>query len=259
MYGSIHGKHVMADKEPFSPFSSIVEEYPLPFLAGIDVLGTDHDHAVVAFGDSITTLGWPALLAERLDALGMTHIGVLNQGLGGNRVLHANPDPILAAHGLSGIARFQEDALEQAGVRHVLVLHGINDIGHPGSVAPVSETVSAGEIFNGLLKYAEWSHTRGVHIHAGTLLPFGASVGWSPGLEGKRQALNSLIRNSKAFDAVWDLDAALRDPSNPTCMLPDYDSGDGLHPGPGGLRTIAEISRCGVVYVAPFPHNTISI
>jgi lysophospholipase L1-like esterase len=240
MYGSIPGNHGMAGKKPFSPFSSVAEEYPLPFIGGIDVLSPDHARAVVAFGDSITAMGWPAMLAERLNALGMTHIGVLNQGVGGNRVLHANTDPILKAYGPSGVSRFQKDVLEQSGVRHVLVLHGTNDIGHPGVVAPADEAVTAQEILAGLEECAGRAHSAGISIFVGTLLPFEGFRDWSPELEDKRQELNALIRNSKAFDALWDLDAALRDPSAPTRLLPVYDSGDNLHPGAQGLRAIAE-------------------
>jgi lysophospholipase L1-like esterase len=239
MYGSSPGNHVM-EEASFWPFSSIEEEYPLPFIAGIDVLNPDHASAVVAFGDSITTMGWPAMLAERLDTLGLTRFGVLNQGLGGNRVLHTNTDPILSAYGPSGLIRFHMDVLEQAGVRHVLVLHGINDIGHPGFVAPIEEAVTAQEILTGLEQYATLAHSAGIRIFAGTLLPFGGFRDWSPELEDKRQGVNTFIRNSKAFDDVWDLDAAMRDPSAPICLLPAYDSGDHLHPSPRGLRAIAE-------------------
>ncbi len=145
----------------FRAFSSIEEEYPLPFIAGVEVLGADSACAVVAFGDSITALGWPRMLAERLNALGLTGVGVLDQGLGGNRVLHPGADQLCLAYGPAGVTRFQQDVLAHAGVRHVLVLHGINDIGHPGSVAPISETVSAEEIFSGLMQ------VRGVVARAG--------------------------------------------------------------------------------------------
>lgn len=239
MYGSAPGNHAM-EEASFLPFSSIEEEYPLPFIAGIDVLSPEHASAVVAFGDSITAMGWPGMLAERLDALGLTSIGVLNQGLSGNRVLHTNTDPILSAYGLSGLTRFHQDVLDQAGVGHVLVLHGTNDIGHPGSVAPIEEAVTAQEILSGLEQYAAWAHSAGIRIYAGTLLPFGGFRDWSPELEEKRQGVNTFIRDSKAFDAVWDLDAALRDPSAPIKLLPAYDSGDHLHPSPRGLCAIAE-------------------
>jgi len=165
----------------------------------------------------------------------------LNQGLGGNRVLHTNTDPILSAYGLSGLTRFHKDVLEQAGVRHVLVLHGINDIGHPGFVAPIEEAVTPQGIHTGLEQYAVWAHSAGIRIYAGTLLPFGGFRDWSPELEEERQGVNTFLRNGQAFDDIWDLDAAMRDPSAPLRLLPAYDSGDHLHPSPLGLRAIAEV------------------
>jgi lysophospholipase L1-like esterase len=46
----------------------------------------------------------------------------------------------------------------------------------------------------------------------------------------KRQAVNHWIRTSHAYDAIVDFDAAVRDPSHPARMLPQYDGGDHLHP-----------------------------
>ena len=243
MYYSPPGNHVM-ETGSFRAFSSIEEEYPLPFIAGVEVLGADSARALVAFGDSITALGYPRMLAERLNALGLTEVGVLDQGLGGNRVLYPGADELCLAYGPAGVTRFQQDVFAHAGVRYVLVLHGVNDIGHPGSVAPISETVSAQEIFSGLIKYAEWAHAQGVSIFTATLLPFGGIQDWET-IESKRQELNRLILKSTAFDGIWDLDAALRDPSAPAYLLPAYDSGDHLHPGPLGLRAIAEAVEVG--------------
>jgi hypothetical protein len=51
--------------------------------------------------------------------------------------------------------------------------------------------------------------------------------------EAQRQALNPWIRSSGAFDGVIDFDVALRDPSNPSYLLPAY-VGDPLHPNDAG-------------------------
>jgi len=247
IYGSIPGNHVVADNEPFLPFSPVQVEQtgielppPLPFIAGIDVLTAAHSRAIVAFGDSITAGGWPAMLAERLNGLGMAHVGVLNQGLGGNRVLHSGVGPIGYAFGLAGVTRFQRDVLEQAGVRSVIVLHGINDIIHPGVIAPKEEEVSAQEIVSGMEQYATWAHEKNIRIIVANLLPFEGHQDWKPEREDKLQMVNALIQSSQAFDGILDLAAVMRDPAFPTRLLPAYDSGDHLHPDPQGLRAIAE-------------------
>ena len=43
---------------------------------------------------------------------------------------------------------------------------------------------------------------------------------------------------SKAYDAVIDFDAVIRDPANPTKFLPTYDSGDHLHPNDAGYEAM---------------------
>jgi lysophospholipase L1-like esterase len=53
-------------------------------------------------------------------------------------------------------------------------------------------------------------------------------------------AVNEWIRNSGAFDGVIDFDAVVRDPADPTRMLPAYDKGDNLHPNDAGYKAMAE-------------------
>lgn len=56
--------------------------------------------------------------------------------------------------------------------------------------------------------------------------------------EEKRQAVNHWIRTSGEYDAVIDFDAVVRDPSIPTQLRPDYDSGDYLHPNDLGYESM---------------------
>ena len=58
--------------------------------------------------------------------------------------------------------------------------------------------------------------------------------------EENRQTVNAWIRNGGAFDAVIDFDAATLDPANPAFFLPEYDSGDHLHPGDAGYAAMAD-------------------
>jgi lysophospholipase L1-like esterase len=132
--------------------------------------------------------------------------------------------------------------LGQAGVTHVIVLLGINDIGHPGSVAPESETVSANDIIAGLQQLIARAHEKDLTIIGATLLPFENTTianFYSPQKEVLREAVNQWIRGTHAFDAVIDFDKALRDPSHPTRLLPGYDGGDHLHPSDAGHAAMA--------------------
>jgi lysophospholipase L1-like esterase len=214
--------------------------------------------AVVALGDSITNGAntvvnanhrWPDLLSERFrEDRRLRRLGVLNLGVSGNRLLHdPNPpagDPaeqFAAYFGESALRRFDRDVLAQPGRRYVIVLLGVNDLGHPGTVAPESETVSADDIIAGHRQLIARAHAHGLSIYGGTILPFeNDTLGfYSAENEAKRQRVNRWIRSSGEYDAVVDFDAALRDPARPTRLLPAYDSGDHLHPNDAGMAAMA--------------------
>jgi lysophospholipase L1-like esterase len=220
------------------------------FLTGVDVLAPESAATVVAFGDSITdgarstidaNRRWPNVLADRLQARrGGRRLGVIDAGIGGNRILH---DGTNIPFGVNALARFDRDVLAQSGVKYVIVLEGINDLGHAGSSAPASETVSAEDLIAGLKQMIERAHEHGIKIFGATLTPFDGTAFkgyFTPEKEAKRKALNEWIRTGKAFDGVVDFEKAVRDPKNPDRMLPAYDGGDHLHPGDAGYKAMGE-------------------
>jgi lysophospholipase L1-like esterase len=220
------------------------------FLTGVDVLAPESASAVVAFGDSITDGArstvdanhrWPNLLANRLLGRGSKEVGVLDAGIGGNRVLHDAATNI--QFGVNALARFNRDVIAQSGVKYVIVLEGINDLGHAGTSAPKSQEVSAEDIIQGLKQMIARSHEKGLEIFGGTLTPFEGTVFpgyFTPEKEVKRKAINEWIRTSRAFDGVVDFDQAVRDPNHPDRMLPAYDGGDHLHPSDAGYKAMAD-------------------
>lgn len=217
------------------------------FLSAVLVESAREPVAVVALGDSITdgngsTPGadrrWPDFLARRLAPHG---IAVLNAGISGNRLLRPGM-------GESGLARLEKDVLRHPGVRAVIVLLGTNDIGWPGGPFAQRETVpAASEVIDGLHRLVERAHRRNVRVIGATLPPFeGALEGtpleghFSPRKDATRQAVNAWIRDAGVFDAVVDFDRLLRDPSRPTRLRAEFDSGDHLHPGDAGYRAMAQ-------------------
>ena len=171
---------------------------------------------------------WPDLLATRLDAAGI-RLSVVNGGIGGGRVLDDGVGP-------NALARFDRDVLAQPGVTHVTVLEGINDIGVGG--AKSSPTVA--DLIAGHRQLIDRARARGLRVYGGTVLPFEGAAYWTPEGEAKRQALNDWMRGGGAYDAVLDFDRLMRDPTRPTRLRAEFDSGDHLHPAPAGYRAMAD-------------------
>lgn len=208
-------------------------------LTGIDVLA-EASAAIVTLGDSITdgrgstTDGnnrWPDNLAQRLQANATKkNIAVLNQGVGGNCVLRGGL-------GSPALDRFERDVLGQNGVRWLIILEGVNDIG--GSRGTNTALV-ASELIAAYVQMIVRAHAQNIRVFGGTILPFDGSSYFSPEHEAARQTVNDWIRTSGKFDAVIDFDTAMRDPQNPSRLAPAADGGDHLHPGVRGYEMMAE-------------------
>jgi lysophospholipase L1-like esterase len=222
-------------------------------LSRVEVMAPESVGAVVAFGDSITDGSrstvdtnnrWPNHLARRLLAQpGTARIAVLNAGIGGNRVLTEGAYNA----GINALARFDANVLGQTGVTHVIVLEGINDIGN----ARQNPTPTAEDLIAGHRQLIERAHTRGLKIFGATLTPFEGAAYFTKEGEAKREALNEWIRTGRAYDGVIDFDKATRDPANPTRFLPQYDSGDHLHPNDAGYQAMGDAIDLGLFKAAP--------
>jgi lysophospholipase L1-like esterase len=214
------------------------------WLSNIQVLAPVDASTVVAFGDSITDgarstpdadRSWPSRLARRLAANRDTaRIAIVNQGIGGNRILRDNTGP-------NALARFDEDVLSPAGVKWLIVLEGINDIGQGARANALPENaVTAAELIAADRQMIERAHLRGIKVMGATLTPYGGAAYSSEKGEAIRDALNTWIRTGGAFDAVVDFEAATRDPKNPKQFRPEFDSGDHLHPSDAGYQAMAD-------------------
>lgn len=211
------------------------------FFDGIDVEATKGSYAIVTLGDSITDGAhsthngndrWPDVLAARLHANASTErVGVLNEGIGGNRVLNDG-------YGPSAMARFDRDVLAQDGVRWMVVLESINDIGRLHELRDPDDAVTAEQLEQGLRQLAERAHEHGIKVMGATLTPYGGAGYFSQKGEQIREAVNNWIRTSGTFDAVVDFDKVTRDPQDPNQFNPEYDSGDHLHPNDAGYHAM---------------------
>jgi len=219
------------------------EIFSWPFVKAVDVKVSADSAAVVALGDSITdgafatnnaNARWPDELARRLLANKPTaNLSVLNLGIGGNRVLNDVTGP-------SALARFDRDVLAQAGVKYLIILESINDIGHATDPVRPNGIVTADDLIAGLTQLAERAHMHGIKVFAATLTPDGKSKYDQPGEEPMRQAVNHWIRTTTELDGFVDFDKATLDPAAPTQFLPAFDHGDHLHPNDAGYKAMGD-------------------
>jgi len=239
-----HGDFVAAAEFP-TAIQKVEHWY---FIAGVDVAATPDASAIVILGDSITdghgatTNGndrWPDILAQRLQSQpGSRNLAMDNQGIGGNRLL-------LDGAGPNALSRIDPDVIAQSGVRYLIVLEGINDIGmlgRQGEVAPAEHELLVRQLIAAYEQIITRAHTHNIKVIGATVMPFVGSEFYHPGpaSEADRQALNAWIRTPGHFDTVLDFDLLTRDPEYPDRLLPAFDSGDHLHPSPAGYAAMAQ-------------------
>ena len=207
------------------------------WLKSIDVRSAAPATAIVAFGDSITdgtcsTLDahdrWEDVVAQRL-ALQGTVRAVINEGIGGNTVTRANLDP--PAVSPTGVERLDRDVLSHAGVTHVVLFMGTNDI---------RREASAEQVIGGMKNILSRVKGRGIKTIGVTIIPrHGAlpgveNTGWNDAKTKIRNEVNDWIRKGADFDAVIDFDKVVRSANDPNLIEPAYNCGDGIHPSPIG-------------------------
>ncbi|MGD7002241.1 SGNH/GDSL hydrolase family protein [Corynebacterium halotolerans] len=208
------------------------------FLSGVDVSSAAQG-SVVFFGDSITdghsstvdaNLRYPDQVADRLlERPEEQQCGVLNSGISGNHLLRDD-----GTKGVAAMSRFEEDVLNQPGVHTVVLLEGINDIGNSeGEVEPE-------ELIEVYRQFIEQAHDHGIRVVGATMTPYEDADYYTEAGEADRLAVNEWIRNSGEFDDIVDYEAAVRDPEQPSRLLPEFDPGDKLHPNDQGYAAMAE-------------------
>ena len=214
------------------------------FVAGLEVETRQNAASIVALGDSITdghgattdaNDRWPDILAQQLAP---RHLGIVNQGIGGNRILEDGLGP-------NALARFDRDVLSVSGAHFLIVLEGINDLGTLDRLEEHAQPIHDAlvlELESAFQQMVERAHAHGILVYGGTITPDRGSDYYHPSerSEADRQALNRWIRTAHVFDAVIDFDELLRDPAHPDRIAPQYDSGDHLHPSPLGYKRMGE-------------------
>jgi len=208
-------------------------------LTLVEVQPTKPTSVVVALGDSITEgaastanafRSWPDRLAERLAE---RNWAVVNAGISGNRLLRYGAGP-------NAPARLDRDVLSVPGVKVIILLEGINDIGRGFTPAGNTEPITLSGLQAADMQIIARAHEHGIRVIGATLTPYqGAAYASSEG-ESVRGALNQWIKNSGVFDGVIDFAPAVADHDNPLTFGKAYNDWDHLHPNDAGYKAMAD-------------------
>ena len=213
------------------------------FLSNVSVLTHRENRTIVCYGDSITAQDWPDYLALRCFREGYGKTAIIRRATSGSRILRQYECLTYESYGLSGRNRFSHE-VPTDGADTVIIQQGINDIIHPvgehvNVFRPMSDLPTVEQLIDGLKTYIAQARDYGYRIYVGTLLPMG---GWrtdAPFRQEMRHAYNAFIRTTDLIDGYIDFDRALQDPEKPDYFLPEYDSGDHLHPSKTGYERMA--------------------
>ena len=213
------------------------------FLSNVSVLTDAGNRTIVCYGDSITAQDWPDCLSMRCYLEGYSNTAVIRRAASGTRILRQYDCLTYESYGLSGENRFSHE-VPTDGADTVIIQQGINDIIHPVGESvnvfrPMSDLPTVEELIEGLKAYIAQARSYGYKVYVGTLLPMG---GWrtdAPFRQEMRHAYNEFIRTTDLIDGCIDFDKALEDPDRPNYFLPEYDSGDHLHPSKAGYERMA--------------------
>ena len=213
------------------------------FLSNVSILTDMSNRTIVCYGDSITAQDWPDDLQIRCKKEGFGHTAIIRKAASGTRILREYTCLTYESYGLMGAHRFLHE-LPADGADAVIIQQGINDIIHPvgeevNIFRPMSDLPTVEELIDGLKVYIAQAREMGLKVYVGTLIPMG---GWrtdAPFRQEMRHAYNDFIRTTDLIDGCIDFDKALRDPARPDWFLPEYDSGDHLHPSKKGYERMA--------------------
>ena len=221
----------------------------IPALTGVEVYAPEASSAVV-IGDSTLANDIPILLAEKLQSVGITNVGILQQAIKGNRLLDDGAGILGMAYGEAMVDRFERDALNQPGVERIFLKVGVNDVVHPNceSLKDEARAVTAEEMIAGYKQLIEQAHERGIEVYLFTRTAWKGytrnvlgsdDVQWTPEIDQMRQDINAWIRSSdNPADGYIDLDFMCTD-ETASELKSEYTT-DGAHFTALGQQTVVD-------------------
>ena len=251
LYISIHAPGVLSPRAPRTLYQYVAgrpgdatSEAQLPqarlarapaLVTLVEVDSPVATNVVETLGDSITEgatstgnafRSWPDRLAERIAG---KNWAVVNAGISGNRLLRYGAGP-------TALARFDRDVLSVPGVKAIIVMEGINDIGRGFSPVGATEPATLEALEAADKQIIARAHEHGIRVIGATLTPYQGAAYASPEGEAVREAYNQWIKTGGAFDGVIDFAPVVADPNAPLAFAAQFNTRDHLHPNDTGYR-----------------------
>ena len=204
-------------------------------ISSIEVRAPQSAGAVAILGNSITDgfgitnesfTRWTDILTTNLLAHAKTSkVGVVNSGIGAGNLVSGGVST-------AGLLRYKRDLFDHAGVKWIIILLAVNDIGNSGCNLTTSNNVIAA-----YTTIADSAHARGIKVYGGTITPFNGNGYYSLNSEACRERINTWVRTTNKYDAVIDFDKIVRNPADTSRILTTYNN-DGLHPNVAGYAVM---------------------
>ncbi len=237
-YVTAPGAGDRTDTEDGAPFTETTTS--MHWLSAVEVFSSSARGAIVAFGDSITDGScatvdgydrWEDVLYARLrETSGAAQLAMVNAGIGGNTAIRVPP-----VGSIPGVERLQRDVLSLAGVTHLVLFLGTNDL---------RRDATAEQVIAGLEEIVGRAKARGLSVIGATIIPrnpeprgFPANLGFGAARNAERHTINEWIRSNDDLDGVLDFDEVLQDAVNVDLINPVYDC-DGIHPNVLGYAAL---------------------
>lgn len=214
------------------------------FLSDISLYTDSCNHAVICYGDSITSQDWPDYMLAECLKVPDNHTAIIRKAASGTRILRQYDNITYESYGLMGKVRFPHE-LPVSGADTIIIQQGINDIIHPVGIEtnpfrPMSDLPTARELIDGYRYYIEEAKKLHLKVYMGTLLPIFGWRTYATFRDDLRNEVNAWIRSTKEIDGCIDFDLALRGEDNPSAFREGFDSGDHLHPSSKAYKAMAE-------------------
>ncbi len=214
------------------------------FLSDIDILTSEENHALICYGDSITSQDWPDILADKLTEKGIDNISVIRKAASGTRILREYDNITYESYGLKGSNRVPRE-WNVSGADIIIIQQGINDIIHPvgtdvNPFRPMSDLPTVSELTDGIKWYISEARKKNFKVYLGTLLPINGWRTYADFREKLKNDFNNWLRTTSLADGCIDFEKAVRSDEDITSFKKGNDSGDHLHPSVKGYEAMVD-------------------